>query len=77
MCQQLEIKKKIFDLFRVQLDRTPRVISTNDVFIVLQQFFAAESIKNKLKRVQKLYKTQIAPKPFSFSSKPIIVIWFF
>jgi hypothetical protein len=59
MCQQLEIKKKIFDLFRVQLDRTPRVISTNDVFIVLQQFFAAESIKNKLKRVQNSIKPRL------------------
>jgi hypothetical protein len=41
------------------------------------KIFAAESIKNRLKRVQKLYKKSIAPELSSFSSITIILIWLF
>jgi hypothetical protein len=42
-----------------------------------KNIFAAESIKNRLKRVRNIYKKWIAPEVSSFSSISIILIWFF
>jgi hypothetical protein len=43
----------------------------------LNNIFAAESIKNRSKRVQKIYKKSIAPEVSSFSSITIILRRFF
>jgi hypothetical protein len=43
MCRQLEMSTKFFADFRVQLDRTRRVTSKNDVLNVLQQYFLRQN----------------------------------
>jgi hypothetical protein len=78
MCRQLEIRTKFFlpsfgsswiELLEVPLEM---MFLTYDNNIIV-----AESIKNRLKRVQKFYKKSIAPELSSFSSITIILIWFF
>ncbi len=78
MCRQLEIWTKFFcqnfGSSWIELLELPLEIMCLTYF---NNIFAAESIKNRLKRVQQIYKKSIVPEVSSFSSKPIILIWFF
>jgi hypothetical protein len=44
---------KIFAEIRVQLDRTPRVTSGNDVFNVLQQYFSGRIHQKEVEKGRK------------------------
>jgi cytochrome b subunit of formate dehydrogenase len=78
MCRQLEIWTKFFlpnfGSNGIELLELPLEIMFLTYF---NNIFAAESIKNRLKRVQKLYKKSIVPEVSSFSSITVILIWIF